>query len=136
MMNGFTLDYVSVGVMTDVLPATPRGPMTPNAMMMHSRQRASTDSIGNYILALENVVVGSRVLVIDQDGTTQFYNAVTSASSLTITIPVYVGGSPLNNLRLSIRKASSAPFYQPFETVLTSFKGAPPALFIQQLPDQ
>jgi hypothetical protein len=85
-----------------------------------------------HTLTLTNVVVGSRVLVRDQADTTTHYDQIAASSTVEITVTVY--GDSRDNWRIKIRKASAAPFYQPFETLMTATAGSS-SLYVNQLPD-
>lgn len=87
-------------------------------------QRLPADPIGSLALALTNVVVGSRVTVLDQAGTTTFYDQIAASSTVEIQLNVYALGSGLNNLRIKVRKASAAPFYKAYETLMTATPGS------------
>lgn len=100
-----------------------------------SMQSLATDPIGSFTLSLTNLVVGSQILVESTDGSAVFYNAVTSLSSVTINLSVYAAGSPLNNLRVKVRKGSSSPFYQPYETLVTAVQGSQ-SIFVSQILDE
>lgn len=97
--------------------------------------RLPTDPIGTHALTLLNVVVGSRILIRDQAETSTFYDQIAAASTAIIPLSVYASGSPLNDFRIRIRKASAAPFYQPYETLATLYTGAS-SIYVNQLPDQ
>lgn len=116
-----------------VIP-TGRGVITSHGDSSLGVARWPTDPIGTMSLTLTNVVVGSRVLIRDQDDTTTFYDQLAAASTVVIALPVYSAGSPLNAFRIKIRKASAAPFYQPYDTLLTAAIGSQ-SIYINQLPD-
>lgn len=97
--------------------------------------RFPTDPIGTHALTLLNVVVGSRILIRDQADTSTFYDQIAAASNPVIPLSVYASGSPLNDCRIRIRKASAAPFYQPYETLATLYTNAS-SIYVNQLPDQ
>lgn len=97
--------------------------------------RLPTDPIGTHALTLLNVVVGSRILIRDQADTSTFYDQIAATSTVVIPLSVYASGSPLNDCRIRIRKASAAPFYQPYETLATLYTGAS-SIYVNQLPDQ
>ncbi len=93
-----------------------------------------TDSIGSSNLTLINVVVGSRVHIRDQADTTTIYDQLAAASTVVIPLQVYATGSALNDLRIRIRKASAAPTYRPYETLLTATL-SPASIYVSQLQD-
>lgn len=92
------------------------------------------DAIGTASLTLNNVVVGSRILIMDQAGTTTRYNALAAASTVVIPLDAYSPGSALNDWRIRVRKASSAQKYLPYETLMTASVGSS-SIFISQIPD-
>ena len=100
----------------------------------YSIQKEATDPYGSYALTLTNVVVGSRVHIETQDGTTILYDAIAASSTVTPPIYSYAPGSALNDLRIRIRKASAAPYYQPYETLVTSTVGSA-SIFVSQVAD-
>lgn len=93
------------------------------------------DPIGAHTLTVTNVVVGSRIAIRDQAKTTVFYDQIAAAPTVVIPLSVYASGSPLNDWLIDIRKASAAPFYQRYKTLMTAAPGAS-SLYINQLPDQ
>lgn len=97
--------------------------------------RLPTDPIGTHTLTLTNVVVGSRVAIRDQAGTTTLYDQIASSSTVVIPLSVYAGGSSLNNWCIRVRKASAAPFYQPYETLMTATVGSS-SIYVSQIPDE
>ena len=97
--------------------------------------RHPTDPIGTHALTLTNVVVGSRVHIEDQAGTTTLYDQIAASSTVSPTLQVYAAGSALNNWRIRIRKASAAPYYIPYETLMTATVGAS-SIYVSQIPDQ
>lgn len=94
-----------------------------------------TDPIGTHTLTLTNVVSGSRVAIRDQADTTTLYDQIAAASTVVIPLSVYAGGSPLNNWRIRIRKASSGTTYIPYETLMTATVGAS-SIYVSQIPDE
>lgn len=96
--------------------------------------RFSTDPIGNFALTLTNVVTGSAIQIESQDGTTTLHNGTASGSTVNITLQAYAAGSPLNDLRIKVRKGSAAPYYQPYETLTTAVVGAQ-SIYVSQIPD-
>lgn len=99
-----------------------------------SALRLPTDALGTHELTLTNVVIGSRIAIRDQANTTTLYDQIAATSIVAITLPVYAPGSPLNDLSIRVRKASSAPKYLPFETFQTITVGAS-SVFISQVHD-
>ena len=93
------------------------------------------DAIGGYALTLTNMIIGSAIQIETQDGLTTLYNGTASSTSQTIALDAYAAGSPLNSLRIKIRKGSAAPYYQPYETLTTAFVGSQ-SIYIAQIPDE
>lgn len=93
-----------------------------------------TDPIGTHTLTLNNVVVGSRVFIQDQDKTVTHYNQIAGASTVVIPLSVYAGGSALNNWIIKVRKSSAAPKQLPYETLMTATPGSS-SIFVSQVPD-
>ena len=96
--------------------------------------RFSTDPIGNFALTLTNVVTGSAIQIESQDGTTTLHNSTAAGSTVNITLQAYAAGSPLNDLRIKVRKGSAAPYYQPYETLTTAIVGSQ-SIYVSQIPD-
>ncbi len=94
-----------------------------------------SDAIGTCVLTLTNVVIGSRINIRDQLGTITFYDDLAAASTVVISLDVYSAGSALNNWRVKVRKASSSPYYQPYETLMTAIAGAT-SIYVYQIPDE
>ena len=94
-----------------------------------------TDPIGNFALTLTNVVTGSAIQIESQDGSTTLHNSTAAGSTVNITLQAYAAGSPLNELRIKVRKGSAAPYYQPYTTFATAIVGAQ-SIYVNQLPDQ
>lgn len=113
-----------------------RGKNAPFAFAVSSGVFAfPTDPIGNFALTLTNVVTGSAIQIESQDGTTTLHNSTAAGSTVNITLQAYAAGSPLNDLRIKVRKGSAAPFYQPYTTFTTAIVGAQ-SIYVNQLPDQ
>lgn len=87
----------------------------------------------SHTLTLENVVVGSRVLIRDQANTTTHHNAEAASSVVVVTIPVY--GDARDAWTIKVRKGSASPFYQPYRTQMTATAGAS-TIYIDQIPDE
>lgn len=94
-----------------------------------------TDPIGLHTLTLNNVVVGSRINIRDQSDTTTLYDQIAASGTVVIPLQVYAGGSPLNNWRIRIRRASASPTYRPYETLMTATVGAS-SIYVSQIPDE
>lgn len=95
----------------------------------------ATDPVGTFILTLTNVVPGSSIQVETQSGATTLYNGVAANASPTINLSAYASGSPYNSLRVKVRKGTSSPYYQPYETLTTAFVGAQ-SIYVSQIPDE
>jgi len=100
-----------------------------------NEQRLPTDPIGTYTLNLTNVVVGSRIHVEKQSDGASFYDDVAATSTAVIPLSVYSSGSPYNELRIKVRKASSGTTYQPWETLSTAVVGSN-SIYVSQIPDE
>lgn len=105
----------------------------PQGLEVFSRVPLSTDSIGNYVLTLTNLVIGSAVQIETQAGVL-IENRTADASTEVFTVPAYTAGSANNNLRIKVRKGSSAPYYKPYETLATALVGAG-SIYLSQIPD-
>lgn len=114
---------------------TNRGQWSNAGLVSLSKQSLPNDPIGFHTMTLQNVVIGSRINIRDQDGTTTLYDQIATLSEVTISLQVYAAGSPLNNWRIKIRKASASPYYQPYETLMTSFVGNS-SIYVSQIPDE
>lgn len=86
-----------------------------------------------HTLTLTNVVVGSRVLIESQDGSTAHYSGVASTTTVTATVTVY--GDARDQWRIKVRKASESPFYIPWET-LTNVTAGESSIYVSQIPDE
>lgn len=87
----------------------------------------------SHTLTLDNVVVGSRILIRDQADTTTHYSGVAATS--TVVIPVTVYSSALDDWIIKIRNATATPFYQPWQTQMTVTEGAS-SIYVAQIPDE
>lgn len=103
-------------------------------VMFNGRQRLPTDTIGNFTLTLTNLIVGSAIQIETQAGAS-IENRTATLTSEVFTIPAYGIGSALNDLRIKVRKGSSAPYYKPFETLATAVVGAQSIYTAQQLDE-
>lgn len=97
--------------------------------------RLPTETIGFFALTLTNLVIGSIYEIEVVSTGAQVAIGTASASSVTLNIPAYSGTSPLNALKVKVRKGTSSPFYQPYETQVTAVLGSA-SLFINQLSDE
>lgn len=89
---------------------------------------------GSMSLSLQNVVVGSAIRIETQAGEAVF-DGVADSSTEVVSVPVYVLGSPLNDLRIKVRKGSASPYYQPWETLATAVVGSQ-SIYVSQIPDE
>ena len=133
MSAAFVMGEIPGGCAIYPVPAT-RGRQYSNEGGYLSAARLATDAIGTFLLTLTNVVVGSAIQVEDQLGTTTLYNGVAATTSPLITLNAYAPGSTLNDLRIKVRKGTSAPYYQPYETLSTAIAGAQ-SIFVSQTVD-
>lgn len=93
------------------------------------------DALGFFALTLQNVVVGSSIQIETQDGSSTLYNGIAATSSPTVNLSAYAPGSLFNALRIKVRKGTSSPYYQPYETLTTAFVGAQ-SIYVSQIPDE
>ena len=97
--------------------------------------RLDTDPIGNFTLTLNNVVIGSRIHVETQGDGATLHDSVADSADETIVLSAYASGSPYNDLRIKVRKASSGTTYQPWETLATAVVGSN-SIYVSQIPDE
>ena len=97
--------------------------------------RLLADPVGTTTVTLTNVIDGSSLQVESQSGSTTVHNSVVSGTSKSVLLPVYASGNPLNDLRIKVRKGSAAPYYQPWETLLTVAVGSQ-SIYVAQISDQ
>jgi hypothetical protein len=100
---------------------------------------AADFSIGTHALTLQNVPAGARVQVEDENGTTVLSSEIATGTNGTFvtyskTLQVYAGGSALNNWRIKVRKASTTPYYRPYETLMTATVGAS-SIYVSMIQD-
>ncbi len=88
---------------------------------------------GTCNLTLTSLVVGSAIRI-EVAATGALVEARTAASS-SEAFSITVTGSSDDDLRIKVRKGSSAPFYQPFETLATALVGAQ-SIYIGQVADE
>lgn len=110
------------------------GKSRPMGLCVFSVAALPTDPIGSFVLTLTHVIVGSAVQVESQSGTS-LYNGTAATGTVVIPLQVYSAGSPLNELRIKVRKGSASPFYQPWETLATAIKGSA-SIYVAQIPDE
>jgi hypothetical protein len=116
-----------------VIP-TNRGRWVPDCFSPISRQLLSTDSLGNMTLTLTNVVIGSRIRIEEQASGALIEDRAATGTTEVFTVPVYSGGNPSNDLRIKVRKGTSGPKYQPFETLAVAAIGTQ-SVYIAQVAD-
>lgn len=110
------------------------GKSRPMGLCVFSVAALPTDPIGSFVLTLTHVIVGSAVQVESQSGTS-LYNGTAASGTVVIPLQVYSAGSPINELRIKVRKGSASPFYQPWETLATAIKGSA-SIYVAQIPDE
>jgi hypothetical protein len=113
---------------------TSRGRHSVQGFFDLSLQSLSTDPIGILTLTLTNVIVGSSIEIQDQALTTSFVNRTAVGTTEVFTLAVYANGSSLNTLKIKVRKGSAAPYYQPWETLVTAVVGAQ-SIYVAQISD-
>jgi len=128
LLSGSIFSY-SISPVQDV-----NGIFSVGAVAAISRQSLPTDPIGVFTLSLTNLVTGSSLQIESQDSSTVFHNSVVSGTTKSVVLQVYAPGSPLNALRIKVRKGSVEPFYQPYETLLPAVVGAQ-SIYVSQIPD-
>jgi hypothetical protein len=97
-------------------------------------QRLSGEYIGYMTLTLTNVVVGSSIRIeLAGSGTLVEFRTATLTSEV-FTVPYYAPADPGNDLRIKVRKGTSATKYQPFETLATAGEAAQ-SVYIAQVAD-
>jgi hypothetical protein len=129
----FYLDAVPTMAGTVEVPAG-RGAFRVNGMGALSRQTLPTDPVGVFALTLNNLVTGSAIQVESQSGV-PLHNSTAGSTTVLVNLQAYAGGSPLNNLRIKVRKGSASPYYQPWETLTTAFPGST-SIFVSQISDE
>ena len=97
-------------------------------------QRIQYPITAEYRLTLQNVVADSIVHVETATGT-PVTTLTTSGGDVPLVLQAYEDGSPLNNLRIRVRKGSASPYYQPWETLTTAFPGST-SIFVSQISDE
>lgn len=104
------------------------------AMVAFHVQKLPIDPAGMFALTLKNVIPGSAIQISTASGDS-LLNDVSATSTFFTLLSAYVGGSPLNDLRIKVRKGSASPFYQPWETQVEAAPGAQ-SIFVSQIPDE
>lgn len=129
--TGIGVVFQPAAVAVDSDASVKRQYPTPGGAFFFARE--STDAIGQYTLTLTNLIVGSAIQVEKQVGGT-LVNRVAASTTEVFALGAYGSGNPSNDLRIKVRKGSSAPFYQPYETQATAFVGSQ-SIFVSQIPD-
>ena len=155
-MNAMYFDSVVALGGTLEYPST-RRPFNVNGLVSLSQQGVATDPVGTTTLTLQNVVNGSNIHIETQDGTVNRFNQqygpgvvqyndsgtdydeaavlYDAQSNTAITLDVYEQGSALNDIRIRIRKGTSAPYYIPYETQ-TTLSETPASIYVSQISDE
>lgn len=97
--------------------------------------RHPTDPIGIFTLSLKNLVVGSRVRIEAITSGQLIDEFVSTAVNEDRAISLYASGSPLNDLRIKVRKASESPTYRPFESQTAAQRGVVTVYVFQELDE-
>jgi hypothetical protein len=111
-----------------------RGKSRTNTMVALSRALLPTDSVGDFVLTLLNVAIGSAVQIEVAATGAVVSNSTAATSTVVLTLPAYVSGSASNNIRIKVRKGSAAPFYKPYETLATALVGSA-SIYVSQISD-
>ena len=101
--------------------------------VQQGRMRLSTEAVGSFTLTLSNLVIGSAIHVATAAGAL-IENRTAASGTEVFTVPAYAPGNANNSLRIKVRKGSGAPFYIPYETLVTAFIGAS-SVYVSQIPD-
>lgn len=98
------------------------------------RMRLASEAVGTTDVTLNNIVVGSfwRIETLTGD---LVASGTAAATSVSASLPAYANGDPKNSLRVKVRKATAAPFYQPFETQLQIVAGVAQSIYVNQVRD-
>lgn len=110
------------------------GGFVQSGLVLFQRQSLPTDPIGSFTLTLTHLIIGSAIQIESTAGDV-LHNSTADSTSESIALQVYAPGSPYNDLRIKVRKSSSAPFYQPYTTFETAIVGSR-SIYVNQLPDQ
>lgn len=103
-------------------------------MQIVAVQLRPDDPQGLFTLTLLNVVVGSAIQIETTSGAALSNRIATSATEVFV-LSAYASGSPLNNLRIKVRKGSASPYYVPYETQTIAVVGSL-SVFVSQIPDE
>ncbi len=109
-----------------------RGKITPHSFGAMGVFRLPTDPLFYADLVLQGVVSGSRYRVIKDDDGTELATGEASGTTVTLSgLPVYA--NPML-VKITVRKGTTAPKYQPLDTFAYMARGSVSA-FISQIPD-
>lgn len=97
--------------------------------------RWPSDPVGVFNLTLLNAVAGSAVRIEVLSTGAEVYSATAPGGDMAIPLQAYASGSPLNSLRIKVRKGTGSPTYIPFETQTTAVIGSKD-VFVSQTPDE
>lgn len=120
------VSIVAVGASPGVHPLATVG--------VHGLLRLPTESVGSCQLTIDNIVVGSRYRVEVASTGALVAEGDATASTVVLNVPLYPTGNSSNTLRVKVRKGTTAPKYQPFQTqVIANAAGV--TAYISQVPD-
>ncbi len=108
--------------------------MTLNHGVVLSRGRLATDSIGTCDIRIQNAVTGSRYRIEVSSTGTLVAEGDVASNDFSVNVPLYPPGNAANTLKVKIRKGTTAPKYQPFETQVTAVSAGALA-YVSQVPD-
>lgn len=127
---------MSAGIPDPVMTTMPmsRGRIVPSAAGVSLGVFSlPTDPIGTTTVTLTNLISGSAIRIEEADGTLREYRDA-DATSEAFTLDVYSAGSAKNDLVIKVRKGTTAPKYQPFQTAATASVGSQ-SVYIAQVAD-
>ena len=101
---------------------------------IYDHQDLPTEPLGSFILTLTNVIIGSSLWIESTSGV-PLYSDVAASNSPTISLSAYANGNPLNSLRIKVRKGSTSPYYQPWQTLTTAIVGSQ-SIYVSQISDE
>ena len=129
---GVVPHFMCVGI--GQLPDAPRGRQFAQEGGYRSRARLPSDPAGVVSLTLTNVVPGSRYRVERQSDGSPVTEGVAASSTVVLTLDYYATGNANNDLRIKVRKGTSAPLYKPYETLAT-IGADDQSVYVAQIPD-
>ncbi|MBB5204445.1 hypothetical protein HNQ51_001759 [Inhella inkyongensis] len=97
-------------------------------------ERLPSEPIGTFTLSLTNLVVGSAIRIEVQSTGALIEFRTAASSSEVFSVPTFGGAAPADQLRIKVRKGTSAPYYIPFDTLTTAFLGSG-SVYVSQIPD-